>query len=390
MYTYIYVYTYICIQIHMYVWSSIAIAALPLLLLLLLWYICMCIYICVCIYIHVWMCTCIFSSNGSDVGQWADLLPCILQQSAAHCITLQHTATHCDILQHTVSRQISCCICCNRLQQTATDCSRLQISCCTYCNTQQHSEFDRRVGGTHQSSRVVLRSKIQQQRCETACNLCCSVLQCVAVFCSVLQTLQRVAVCCIKHTSSDVGQHPTRASKRVLQCVAMCCSILQYVPVCFSMLYQQRRVAASNHSIQTYNPEILSCSVQLQTHRYWFFSKVSSVVIVCSEFSSKQFFEKVYLLQVSKCRCVGCENFHTITCNRIQKIFWHPTHIEASRPPSLYPPTTHCNALQRTATHCNTLQHTATHLCSKSATLIILSPKTQNLGCKPPCTPAER
>jgi len=47
---------------------------------------------------------------------------------------------------------------------------------------------------------------------------------------------------------------------------------------------------------------------------------------------------------------------------------------------------THCNTLQHTATHCNTLQHTATHLCSKS----ILSPKTQNLACKPPCTRAER
>jgi len=102
----------------------------------------------------------------------------------------------------------------------------------------------------------------------TCVTVCCSVVQCVAVFCSVLQTLQRVAMCCIKRTSSDVGQRPTRASKHVLQCVAMCCSILQYVPVCFSMLYQQRRVAASNHSIQTYNPEILSCSVQLQTDHY--------------------------------------------------------------------------------------------------------------------------
>jgi len=42
--------------------------------------------------------------------------------------------------------------------------------------------------------------------------LCCIVLQCVAVYCSVLQ---RVAVCC-----------------SVLQCVAVCCSVLQCVAVC--------------------------------------------------------------------------------------------------------------------------------------------------------------
>ena len=40
-----------------------------------------------------------------------------------------------------------------------------------------------------------------------ACCMCCSVLQCVAVWCSVLQC---VAVCC-----------------SVLQCVAVCCSVLQ-------------------------------------------------------------------------------------------------------------------------------------------------------------------
>jgi len=56
--------------------------------------------------------------------------------------------------------------------------------------------------------------------------VCCSVLQCVAVCCSVLQqvavccsVLQCVAVCCSK-----------------LQCVAVCCSELQWVAVCCSVL----------------------------------------------------------------------------------------------------------------------------------------------------------
>ena len=46
-----------------------------------------------------------------------------------------------------------------------------------------------------------------------------SVLQCVAVCCSVLQcVLQRVAVCC-----------------SVLQCVAVCCSVLQCDILCCSV-----------------------------------------------------------------------------------------------------------------------------------------------------------
>jgi len=46
--------------------------------------------------------------------------------------------------------------------------------------------------------------------------VCCSVLQCVAVCCRVLHC---VAVCC-----------------SVLQCVAVCCSVLQCVAVCCSVL----------------------------------------------------------------------------------------------------------------------------------------------------------
>ena len=53
---------------------------------------------------------------------------------------------------------------------------------------------------------------------------CCSVLQCIAVRCSVCSVLQRVAV-----------------EYSVLQCVAVCCSALQCVAVCCSVL---QRVAA--------------------------------------------------------------------------------------------------------------------------------------------------
>ena len=64
--------------------------------------------------------------------------------------------------------------------------------------------------------------------------VCCSVLQCVVVYCSVLQFIpvwdpsgisrrsafnMHVAVCC-----------------SVLQCFAVCCSVLQCVAVCCSVL----------------------------------------------------------------------------------------------------------------------------------------------------------
>jgi len=61
------------------------------------------------------------------------------------------------------------------------------------------------------------------------CHSACSVLQCVAVCCSVLQhttevgmhsgALHCVAVCC-----------------SVLQCDVVCCSVLRYVAVCCSVL----------------------------------------------------------------------------------------------------------------------------------------------------------
>ena len=71
--------------------------------------------------------------------------------------------------------------------------------------------------------------------------VCCSVLQCVAACCSVLQcVLQCVVVCC----GLWKGCHaPFKQVKcvavccSVLQCVAICCSMLQYVAVCCSMLW---------------------------------------------------------------------------------------------------------------------------------------------------------
>jgi len=54
--------------------------------------------------------------------------------------------------------------------------------------------------------------------------VCCSVLQCVAVCCSVLQT------------KNDAPNRPQHAWCSVLQCVAVCCSVLQWLITGSSMI----------------------------------------------------------------------------------------------------------------------------------------------------------
>ena len=57
------------------------------------------------------------------------------------------------------------------------------------------------------------------------------VLQCVAVFCNMLQ---RVAVCCSNDYSTwTVIWHP---QQMMLHCVAVCCSVLQHIAACYSVL----------------------------------------------------------------------------------------------------------------------------------------------------------
>ena len=60
--------------------------------------------------------------------------------------------------------------------------------------------------------------------------MCCSVLQCIAVYCSILC----VAACASVSDSMIVGSKSVCGS--VLQRVAVCCSVLQRVSVCCSML----------------------------------------------------------------------------------------------------------------------------------------------------------
>jgi len=67
--------------------------------------------------------------------------------------------------------------------------------------------------------------------------VCCSVLQCAAVWCSVSQY---VAVCCrmLQYVAADVEddkEYEPRFKLGVV-CISMCCRVLPRVPVCTSVL----------------------------------------------------------------------------------------------------------------------------------------------------------
>ena len=108
--------------------------------------------------------------------------PSTLCHSCSRCWArnaLQHTATHCNTLQHTLQHPSTLCHSCSRcwarnaLQRTATHCNTRV----TLCNTLWRFSRD----------------------------MCCSVLQSVAVCCSVLQC---VAVCCYARFSREVALFP--------------------------------------------------------------------------------------------------------------------------------------------------------------------------------------
>jgi len=70
--------------------------------------------------------------------------------------------------------------------------------------------------------------------------VCCSVLQCVAVCCWLQSTqMSKFRIHCSKRCAHFCLRHARRCSRRisVLQCVAVCCSVLQCVAVCYVHTY---------------------------------------------------------------------------------------------------------------------------------------------------------
>jgi len=101
---------------------------------------------------------------------------------------------------------------------------------------------------------------LEQSIC--ACQVCCRVLQCVAVYCGVMQcvavccsVLRCAAVCCIVLQCVAVcykcGAHDLCVSSvvqcvavycGVVLCVAVCCSVLQCVAVCYKCVAHKSTV----------------------------------------------------------------------------------------------------------------------------------------------------
>jgi len=130
----------------------------------------------------------------------------------AGCNTLQHTATHCNTLRHAV--------CCSVLQ-------------CVAMLQGATGAISASNNGVHNKVTSAVCCSVLQRVA-----VCCSVLQCAAVCCNVLVC---VAVC-HRHNQRLYPRrwHRSHAST-MLQCVAVCCSVLQCVAVCCSVL---QRVAA--------------------------------------------------------------------------------------------------------------------------------------------------
>jgi len=194
------------------------------------------------------------------VEDWtdADKLPCgdlqVLQQTLARvCVAVccsvfaeccnvpqfEQALIECHVAfrwrsrRHLHTRVLQCVAECCGVSQFEQALVKLLVGCHWLCNSHRHVRVLRCVA----VSRSVLQCKQTLTECHVECHwfcgsywhlheqVCCSVLQCVAVRCSVLQcvamccrVLLCVAVCC-----------------RVLPCVAVCCSVLQCVAVCRSV-----------------------------------------------------------------------------------------------------------------------------------------------------------
>jgi len=122
----------------------------------------------------------------------------VLSESATRGNTRQHAATRCNTLQHAATR-------CNTLQHAAARCNTLQPALVS-------------VGRVAMIEKGIV---------------CCVMLHCVAVWCSVFYSaLQRVSVCVFQRAIFFVLQC-------VLQCIAECFSVC--VSVCFSVGHSWRR-----------------------------------------------------------------------------------------------------------------------------------------------------
>ena len=186
----------------------------------------------------------------------------ILQHTAAHCSTLQHTAAHCNTLQHAAAH-------CNRLQHTATHYNTTRHQAAAHCNTQQHTAahcttlhhtathcntlqhpHERRV-----TSRTWMRHVANLNAlCHTKINVSHS-FQSESIFVLWSNAIKRSAVlshvtCHVAHInalSHKYGQSSC-AWNSVLQCVAVCCSVQHTATHCNTLQHTATHCNTVQHT----------------------------------------------------------------------------------------------------------------------------------------------
>jgi len=176
-----------------------------------------------------------------------------LPYSATHYNTLQLTATHCNTLQHTTTH-------CTTLHHTATQCTSLQLTAAENSGSVPQQPAQRVMAAAQDE-----REGASPMSVHIEVEVCCSVLQCVAVCC------RYVAVCCsVLHVAAQEKREDASpllclytlmlkcvlvccnvlwCVAGVLQCVAVCCSVLQCVAACCSVAAQEKREGASPMSV---------------------------------------------------------------------------------------------------------------------------------------------
>ena len=191
--------------------------------------------------------------------------------------------------------------------------------------------------------------------------VCCSVLQCVAVFGSVLQCF---AVCCsVLHYIGIWSMRVSLSSGACTPCTSW--SYLENIYICMYVLrvcvyvyiYRVDMEHASCTLVQFLQP--LQILVTPREYMYYYVYIVCGVcVFVCV---CRLVQNDTHLMSCSQVVCIHTHTHthkHTILQHTATYCNMQHTEADCNR---LHHTTTHCSTLQHTAKHYNTLQHTATH-----------------------------
>jgi len=174
--------------------------------------------------------------------------------------------------------------------------------------------------------------------------VCCSVLQCAAVYFCVLQRHAHLSRTCLRLS--------------VLQCVAVCCSVLQCTAVCCSIFLCVAVTRASQQDVFAPLPFIWR----------WNHTGTEGGERTYDEFlvGRRGWEELETACEVSMRAGATGSDWRTATrCNSLQHTATHCRILQhaAAHCNTLPYTATRCSTLQHTAMYCNTLQHTAAH-CS--------------------------